>query len=116
MGRELLAAATGDDIDGRLVFCVDSGNGAAGPAAVQQVCVLRHHRAILEVLGDKVVSHVGGQAEEGRGHEVGAGPVVCGQHWIVWPEVVDLESHVGHVLVLFFFCRHFVWDSQRSVA
>jgi hypothetical protein len=35
---------------------------------------------------------------------------------IVWPEVVDLERRVGHVLVLFFFCRHIVWDSQRSVA
>ncbi len=35
---------------------------------------------------------------------------------IVWPEVVDLECYIGHVLVLFFFCRHFVWDSQRSVA
>jgi hypothetical protein len=27
---------------------------------------------------------------------------------IVWPEVVDLEYYVNHVLVLLLFCRHFV--------
>jgi hypothetical protein len=26
----------------------------------------------------------------------------------VWPEVVDLECYVNHVLVLLLFCRHFV--------
>jgi len=43
--RELPAAAAGDGVDGRLVFCVDGGDGdaapAGGPAAVQQVCVHR---------------------------------------------------------------------------
>jgi hypothetical protein len=32
-----------------------------------------------------VVSHVGGQAEEEQGHEVGAGPVVCGQQGLHLP-------------------------------
>jgi hypothetical protein len=27
---------------------------------------------------------------------------------VVWPEVMDLECHVGHLLVLLFFCSHFV--------
>jgi hypothetical protein len=42
VGRELPAAAAGDGFDGYLVFFVDGGDCVAGPAAVQQVCVLRH--------------------------------------------------------------------------
>ncbi len=76
MGRELPTAAAGDDLDGRLVVCVDGGDCVGPPSAVQQVCVLRHLGAILEVFSNKVIYHVRGQAEEERGHEVRAMPVV----------------------------------------
>ncbi len=72
-GRGLPAVAAGDSVDGCFVVRVDGGNGVAPPPAVQLVRVLRHLGAILEVLRNNMVDHVGGEAEEERGHEVRAG-------------------------------------------
>ncbi len=60
LGRELPVAAARDNVDCRLVVRVDGGNCLGPPSAVQQVCVLHHLGAILEVFSNKVVYHVGG--------------------------------------------------------
>ncbi len=85
MGRELSAAAAGDGVDGRLVVRVDGGDCVGPPSAVQQVCVLHHLGAILEVFSNKVSYHVGGEAEDERGHEVRARPVVRRQQSLHLP-------------------------------
>jgi hypothetical protein len=70
VGRVLSAAAAGDGVDGCFI---DGGDGVAPPSRVQLVCVLRHLVAVLEVLRNNMVDHVGGKAEEKRRHEVRAG-------------------------------------------
>jgi hypothetical protein len=52
MGR-LPATADGYGAVGSLVLRVDGSDGTAGSAAVQQVGIFRHHRAVLEIFGDQ---------------------------------------------------------------
>ena len=72
-GRVFPAAAARNGVDGCFLVRSDGGDGVAPPPCVQLVRVLRYLGAVLEVLRNNMVDHVGGEAEEERGHEVRAG-------------------------------------------
>ncbi len=64
VGRDLLAGMiAGDGAYSGFVISVDGGNCAASSADLKQIGVFRHQCAVFELLGNQVVSHLGGHAE-----------------------------------------------------
>ncbi len=47
--RKILAVTAGQGVDGHLIFPVDGGDGAAGPAVVYQVCIFSHECKVFEI-------------------------------------------------------------------
>ncbi len=98
VGRVLPAVVAGNGVDGCFVVRIDGGDGVAPPPRVQLVRLLRHLGTVLEVLRNNMVDHVGGEAEEERGHEVRAGGRVWRQqglhlpHHLRWLHVADFRE------------------------
>jgi hypothetical protein len=64
---ELSAAAAGNGVNWRIG---DGSDGVAPPPSIQLISVFSHPGAILEILRNNVVDHIGGEAEQEGGHEV----------------------------------------------
>jgi hypothetical protein len=67
------------------VVRIDGGDGVAPPPRVQLVSIFRHLVTVLEILRN---NHVGGKAEQERGHEVRAGVRVQ------WQQGLHLPHHL----------------------
>ncbi len=84
--RALPVVAAGNGVDWRIVVR-HGGDGVAPPPRVQLVSIFRHLVTVLEILRNDV-DHVGGEAEQERGHEVCAGGRVR------WQQRLHLPHHL----------------------
>ncbi len=96
-GRRAAASVLRRVLSAAAAVRIDGGDGVAPPPRVQLV---RHFVTVLGALRNDMVDHVGGEAEQDRGHEVLAGGRVRRQqglhlpHHFRWLHFADFREFV----------------------